>query len=57
MTSEQLAAVKSGFVILIIFIILHVAFMAVSPDVSMSHPGIFGTVLVAGTLSSFAKVL
>lgn len=53
MTTEQLAAVKSGFVILIIFIILHVAFMAVSPDVSMSHPGIFGCVFVAGTVSSY----
>ena len=57
MTTEQLAAAKSGFVILLIFIILHVVFMAVSPDVSMSHPGIFGCVFVAGTLSSFAKVL
>jgi hypothetical protein len=56
MTTEQIAAVKSGFVILLIFIILHVIFMAVSPSVSMSHAGIFGCVLVAGTLSSFAKV-
>lgn len=57
MTTEQLDAAKSGFVVLLIFIILHVAFMAVSPGISMSHPGIFGCVFVAGTLSSFVKVL
>ena len=51
MTNEQLAAIKSGFVILLIFIILHVAFMAVSPGVSMSHPGIFGCVFAAGVVS------
>ena len=53
MTTEQFAAIKAGFVVLLIFIILHVAFMAVSPDVSMSHPGIFGCVFVAGTISSY----
>ena len=54
-TAEQLnESVRYGFVILIVFMFIHIIFMGISMETSMSHTGIFGGVFVAGMLSYFA---
>lgn len=54
-TIERLSnAVKSGFILLLIFILIHIVFMIISLDLSMSHFGIFSCVFIAGALSYLA---
>lgn len=52
--AEQLnESLRYGFVILIVFMFIHIIFMSVSMETSMSHTGIFGGVFAAGMLSYF----
>jgi len=41
-------------VLVIVFIVVHVIMMAISPEWSMSHPGIFLGVAIAGATTKFA---
>lgn len=45
---------KTGFILLIIFIIIHVTMMAINMDFTMSHPGMFLGVFFAGTIFGFS---